>query len=176
MPEIQYHVNVNLFEALPYTKNAIVIPHVCNNVGGWGAGFVVPLGKVFPNARASYLEWAKNDFDPVSGRWFTLGECQVVPVSDASEQRGPIYVINMIAQAGIISENNPRPLSYSALAKCLDFVETFHLNILDDSPNAEIEIHAPKFGAGLAGGDWNVIELLIKDSWSMDSINIYSLE
>jgi hypothetical protein len=38
-----------------------------------------------------------------------------------------------------------------------------------------VQIHAPKFGSGLAGGNWNFIEELIKDIWLNIPVMIYSL-
>jgi hypothetical protein len=35
------------------------------------------------------------------------------------------------------------------------------------------EIHAPKFGSGLAGGNWNFIENLIEDIWIDIPVYIY---
>ena len=45
------------------------------------------------------------------------------------------------------------------------------------SPN-KVEIHAPKFGSGLARGDWDVIEALIVEAWDNEGIpvTIYELE
>jgi hypothetical protein len=40
--------------------------------------------------------------------------------------------------------------------------------------DSKIEIHAPKFGSGLAGGDWNFIKELVCDIWSNCPIFIYN--
>ena len=34
-----------------------VIVHCCNTLGAWGAGFVIPLAKRYPNARSSYFNY-----------------------------------------------------------------------------------------------------------------------
>ena len=39
---------------------------------------------------------------------------------------------------------------------------------------SKIEIHAPKFGTGSAGGDWKIIKQLIDDSWGSINTFIYS--
>jgi hypothetical protein len=39
---------------------------------------------------------------------------------------------------------------------------------------SKIQIHAPKFGCGLAGGNWNFIENLIQDIWNSYNITIYN--
>jgi hypothetical protein len=40
--------------------------------------------------------------------------------------------------------------------------------------NENIEIHAPKFGSGLAGGNWNFISDLIEDIWGKYNVFIYN--
>jgi hypothetical protein len=37
----------------------------------------------------------------------------------------------------------------------------------------KVQIHAPKFGSGLAGGNWAFIQELIKDIWNNYSVFIY---
>jgi hypothetical protein len=47
------------------------------------------------------------------------------------------------------------------------------VNVLALEFNATI--HAPRFGSGLAGGDWNVIEQIINDEITVD-VTIYDLK
>jgi len=37
-----------------------------------------------------------------------------------------------------------------------------------------VEIHCPKFGSGLSGGDWNFISDLIDDIWGKYTVFIYN--
>lgn len=135
------YIEGDMFSVLESNPNKIIIPHICNSHGAWGAGFVVPLGRHFPKAKESYLAWAKE-------RTFVLGSTQIVQVSEN------VHVANMVAQV----LGGARPLFYNHLAKCLDDVAKF---VLENSG----EIHAPMFGSGLAGGNWNIVEELICDSW-----------
>ena len=43
----------------------------------------------------------------------------------------------------------------------------YHLKelLISDNEITKVEIHAPKFGVGNAGGDWRIIHQLIEDSW-----------
>ena len=148
----------DLFAALPTDRN-VIIPHVCNNIGGWGAGFVVPLSRKWPRTKTEYYK--KNKLDGLK-----LGQVQFVKVEDK------IIVANMIAQEGLIGPTNPVPLKYEALEACLeqvaDYAKTF-------DTEGNLEIHAPKFGSGLAGGDWNKIEPIILRTLSQYPITIYYL-
>jgi len=120
----------------------VIVPHVCNNQGGWGAGFVIPLGKNYPNAKAQYLHLDA----------YTLGETQFVENKVGDNN---VVICNMIAQ----TLGGSRPLYYNHLAKCMDAVADYALR------NDIIQIMAPAFGSGLAGGDWDVIKELINDCW-----------
>ena len=114
-----------------------VIPHVCNNQGIWGAGFVVPLKNAFPRAFESYK---KSIRQLGSTSW-----CEVKP---------GLWIANMVAQT-LAQE---RPLWYEALVECMKEVGLTALEY-------GYSICCPRFGAGLAGGKWEVIEELILDIW-----------
>jgi hypothetical protein len=159
----------DLFENIK-GKSRIVIPHVCNDVGAWGSGFVVPLGKAFPKSRQYYLDWYKMKGQLKSEDYqgqnsvgnFELGQTQFVPVDTEHE----ITVANMIAQHDI---GGDRPLRYNALAKCMDQVAAW---MPDWAIDPHYEIHAPLFGSGLAGGNFLFIQELIEDCWVRRDINV----
>jgi hypothetical protein len=133
-------------------KNTIAIAHICNDVKKWGAGFVIPLGRKFPSAKAKFLE---HDI--------SLGRTQLVGV-----QKDPtIYVANMYGQhnVGYDEHGNP-PIRYSALTTAMQELS----GLIEFYP--DMEILAPKFGAGLAGGNWDFIEILIKEIWIGNGIPV----
>jgi hypothetical protein len=79
----------------------------------------------------------------------------------------------MIGQNGIINrESNPRPLKYPALVAAMQNVARTASDLTDLTDGTKVEIHAPKFGSGLAGGNWNFICDLITDIW-LDTLNVY---
>ena len=79
----------------------------------------------------------------------------------------------MIAQNGTISPKNPRPLNYGALAFCMTDVRQYCNSLKDNIEYGKVEIHAPKFGSGLAGGDWFFIQELMLDIWKNLDTFIY---
>lgn len=139
-----------------------LVPHVCNDRGAWGAGFVVPLGKHFPAIRQKYLEWSAGNPPAAAtypgGMGFRLGHTQVIEAHGNPR----VIVFNMVAQEGV---GAPRPLRYNALAACMDHVAEW-------KKHTEGEIRCPLFGAGLAGGNWQFIEELIKDCWLRRGIKV----
>lgn len=146
------YVEGDLFEHVPAkleTDKPVFICHVCNDKGGWGSGFVVPLGKIYPVAKESYLATGV----------YTQGCVQPILVDTISNI--DIYVMNMIAQ----TLGGVRPLNYYSLAACMEKVG-------DLAKNCKASIHAPMFGAGLAGGNWNFIIKLIEDCWLSKDIPV----
>jgi len=137
----------DLFTLLPASPEApIFIPHIVNNEKKWGSGFVIPLGKKFPSARNVYLD---------SPGKHLLGETKIVLV--ANTPSNGIYVCNMVAQDGLISTNNPKPIKYAALVKCMEYIK--------EKIGENGEIWCPMFGSARAGGNWDFIEALIKEIW-----------
>jgi O-acetyl-ADP-ribose deacetylase (regulator of RNase III) len=146
-----------------------VLCHVCNDSGYWGAGFVLALSKKWPEPEATY----KKDFAHGVSQPVKLGTVQFVSVT-ASE---PLHVANMIAQRSVRpskdgSPDGCSPLRYDALYDCLKAVGEF-------AAQQKATVHCPRFGAGLAGGKWEIIEMLIDkllvQAHGLD-VTVYDLE
>ena len=100
-----------------------------------------------------------------------MGYTQFVDAVKSPNSGYKLIFANMIAQNGTISKNNPRPLNYYALIKSMASVSSYINNHFDnDNP---VQIHSPKFGCGLAGGNWHFIHELIKDTWYNYTIFVY---
>ena len=143
---------------LPKAEGGKIIVHCCNDIGGWGAGFVVALSARWPFAEECYRQWHKAQHNPVDHLYpdrcetsgpFKLGEVQFVLV-------GPkLWVANLIGQhrVGMGPDNRP-PIRYDAIQAGLKKVYR-HVQIHSAS------VHMPRMGAGLAGGRWDAIEKLV---------------
>lgn len=142
----------DLFAALDAVKGTVYIPHVCNDQGAWGAGFVVPLGRTFPEAQEAYLKWHRGEWDTTGLCPWKLGTVQFVAIAE----RPNIIIANMLAQ----TLGGERPLFYNHLAACMEHVAQ-QIFLMD--PKAQIL--CPAFGGGLAGGNFNFIVELIRDTW-----------
>ena len=144
---------------------SVIVPHVCNNVNVFGAGFAAAVARHYPIVKENYHllgpSFLKNH----------LGYTQFVDAYKNPHTGHKLIFANMIAQHGTISQSNPRPLNYYALTKGMVGVLNYiHNHFGQDS---DVQIHAPKFGCGLAGGNWNFIEELIKDIWNNQTVFIY---
>ena len=120
-----------------------IIVHVCNDVGGWGKGFVMALSAKWKEPEQQYRAWY------YSNKNFALGQTQIVKVEES------IWVANMIGQRDIRKDKdgNP-PVRYDAIAKSLEKVGAFAIE-------NGASIHMPRIGCGLAGGKWEKMELII---------------
>lgn len=139
----------------PCTGNGI-IAHVCNNAGGWGAGFVLAVSKRWKHPEESYRRWAREKFCPNSGA-FELGHTQIVPVTP------DIWVANMIAQDGY-GHIGRIPLQYDALEKCLGLVA-------DEALDMKLSVHMPRIGCGLAGGTWDKVGPIVEKT--LEGVDVY---
>jgi O-acetyl-ADP-ribose deacetylase (regulator of RNase III) len=147
------------------TCNKLII-HCCNDEGKWGAGFVLALTKKWPHVERAYRDWANTRLhmpaipspddrikiisDDETGRGFHLGAIQVVDVAK------DMAVVNMIGQRSCgRDEHGHSPVRYYALDEALK-------KVAEVANERKATVHCPRFGCGLAGGEWEVIETLMK--------------
>jgi hypothetical protein len=146
----------------------VFVPHVCNNIDLFGAGFAKAVADRYPSVKANYHMLGKTFLKN------NLGHPQFLNVYEEPKYKHKLYFVNMIAQNGVRSPSNVRPLNYAALVRCMVHISQF-INQNTDFPSnpSSVEIHAPKFGSGLAGGNWNFISDLIEDIWGKHTVYIY---
>ena len=151
-------------------KGYIIIPHVCNDLGVMGAGVALALKKKWDNVFPVYIgsvNYHKKHGFPI------LGKC---PIAEAySGNNAEIRVANMIAQHGVKSEGNPKPLKYAALIKCMEEVRveaTYYDHIFNNGKSKIATIHAPKFGSDLSGGNFEFVLELINEIWVEHGIDV----
>ncbi len=138
-----------------------VIIHICNNLGLWGAGFVLALSKKWKAPEQIYRKCFEHNSllhtEPIK-----LGDIQLINVTP------DILVVNMIAQYGVRSYKGNPPLRYWALDKCLNTLAS-RLSNMSKIPS----IHCPRIGCGLAGGSWTHVEQLLLKNLSARNFSIF---
>jgi O-acetyl-ADP-ribose deacetylase (regulator of RNase III) len=145
----------------PQAKGPKIICHVCNDIGGWGKGFVMAISKRWKQPEAEYRKWhaaGKNG-------GFALGEVQFVQVETY------IWVANLIGQRGIKRGSSGPPIRYEAIATGLSQVAA-------KAQELGASVHMPRIGCGLAGGEWSQVEPLIKQHLAEAgvSVTVYDFE
>lgn len=132
-----------------------IIAHGVNCIGGFGSGVAGQIAKKYPEARKHYLE------KYVSKDGWELGEIQY------SHQADGKIIANCATQFSYL----PRGIchaDYLAIKQCMENLKYVA------SPNFTIAI--PKIGAGLAGGDWSIIEPILFDIFNDYDITIYTID
>jgi hypothetical protein len=153
----------DLFDFVKKNTSAdIIIPHVVNNSGSFNSGFAAAVEKYYPIVKANY------DLMTL----YKLGDNQFIKI-DAGNKRN-IVVVNMIAQNSNTKKKLRRQLNYFSLVKCMAGVNHYIKNNYSEFDANKFEIHAPKFGCGTSGGNWNFISDLIEDIWGGYSVCVYS--
>ena len=139
----------------PIGEGPKILVHVCNDIGAWGRGFVVALSRRWPDPERHYRAWHR-DGDKIP---FELGQVQLVSVSDG------IVVANLIGQHGIRSTDSLPPVRYEAIRTGLQRVATL-------AREGKASVHMPRIGCGLAGGDWSVVELIVREELAVKGIAV----
>jgi len=142
MNEIEYIVGD---ATQPKGKENKIIVHVCNDVGGWGKGFVLALSKRWKAPEIAYRKWFTSKED------FALGKVQFVQVETN------LWVANLIGQHKISKGEKGRPpIRYEAIASGI-------AHVLEKSKTLKASVHMPRIGCGLAGGKWEHIAPILED-------------
>ncbi|EDY61824.2 appr-1-p processing domain-containing protein, partial [Streptomyces pristinaespiralis ATCC 25486] len=119
----------------PQGKGVKLIVHVCNDLGGWGKGFVLALSRRWPGPEAAYRRWHRER----AGNDFGLGAAQFVQVEPY------VWVGNMVGQRGMRTGSQGVPVRYEAIDKAL-------ARVADKALALGASVHMPRIGCGLAGG------------------------
>ena len=130
----------------PKAEGNKLIVHICNDIGGWGKGFVMAVSKRWKLPEQSYRNWYKSKEN------FSLGMVQFVQVET------DIWVANLIGQHKINKdERGNAPIRYEAVLAGLDKIGVF-------AAENNATVHMPRIGCGLAGGTWDQIEPLLNSA------------
>lgn len=138
----------------PQSEGNKIIVHICNDMGGWGKGFVMAISKRWKAPEQGYRDWFKAKDN------FVLGQVQFVQVEDE------LWVANLIGQHKINKdEQGNAPIRYDAILSGLDKVGQYALD-------NNMSVHMPRIGCGLAGGTWDKIEPIIHSTLTERNIAV----
>lgn len=130
-----------------------VLAHCANCYCTFGSGVAPQIKKAFPEAYAA-------DCETVSGDMQKLGTFTKAFNNAYTE---PLMIYNLYGQGGYGKrKTGGRDLDYDAIYNALDSMKNDLLVQKDVFPDYQISIGLPCLGAGLAGGDWDIIEKMIE--------------
>ncbi len=145
----------------PKDEGPKVIIHICNDIGGWGKGFVMAISRRWPEPERQYRAWHRGDVNLP----FELGQVQFVKVKQ------DFWVANLIGQRGLRRSKGHPPIRYEAVREGLSRVWKFAVE-------HKTSVHMPRIGCGLAGGRWEEMEPIIKEELSAQgvAVTVYDFE
>jgi O-acetyl-ADP-ribose deacetylase (regulator of RNase III) len=120
-----------------------IIVHGCNCFCTMGAGIAKQIKQSYPDVYKKDLLTAKGDINKLGTYTY-------------AEQKKQKYIINAYTQYKYFGEKN---IDYSAIKNVFEKINTDFCGKI---------IGIPKIGAGLAGGDWEIIETIIDSIFNND--------
>jgi len=120
-----------------------IICHQVNCMGKMGAGIALKIRKKWPIVYEDYIEA------------YNINQLYLGEVILSIIQPGELYIANLCGQYNY--GTNKRYTEYKAIEKCLMKVSAI-------SNETGLQVYIPKnMGCALAGGNWDIVEGLIKD-------------
>ena len=132
------------------------IAHGCNCSGGFGSGFAKAIAERYPSVRESYLV----RFNSTGWR---LGDVQLLGVGDGTGRE----IANCATQQRYGRPDEGPYISYPAVRLVMRYLVT-------SSWGSGFAM--PKIGAGLAGGNWDIIAQIIEEETKDVEVRVYIKE
>lgn len=139
----------------PAGEGPKIIVHVCNDIGGWGRGFVMAISKRWPEPERRYRAWHRGDEETP----FRLGEVQMVRVAEG------LWVANLIGQRDVRTIDGVPPVRYDA-------VRTGLQRVAGEARRLEASVHMPRIGCGLAGGKWEDVGKIVEEELCAKGVRV----
>ncbi len=138
-----------------FSSDADIIAHGVNCRGAFGSGIAGIVAKLYPRARRLYIHKYK-------AKGWKLGDVQFVAQNDGK------CIANCATQLdfGYMKVCNA---NYPAIRACMESVKDF-------AKGKKATIALPKIGAGLAGGDWSIIKVILEEVFSDYDATVYYLD
>jgi len=137
-----------------------LLVHVVNDrTANWGgAGFAQAIRSRLPQVQQDFQDWVSNT--PGS---LQLGRVRIVHLGEG------LAVASIVAQKGYGTSASPR-IRYLALEEGLEHVAVAAVQ-------QRASVHMPRIGSGAGGGDWTIIEELVRQTLCERGIKVtvYSL-
>jgi hypothetical protein len=151
------HVTGDLTDLGQDSKSVIFAHVVSDSARGWSRyNTAAALARTYPDFPGAYRAWTIAD--PAN---LTLGNVHFVHRANAGKEVG---VASIVAQAGFGS-GGPTRLRYDALRDGL-------LVVAAHAAEHHADVHVPRIGAGQAGGRWDIIEAILRETLTARGVNV----
>ncbi len=131
---------------MPVGEGNKIIIQCVNSWGLMASGVAKAIYEKWPVVKEKYHDWY--NYPNRNKVKFGLGKVQLIQVEEN------VWVANIVGQHGIVGPSNPKPVRYEAL-------EEGFATVAETAIQLNASIHSPLIAAGLAQGNWDIIEKLI---------------
>ncbi len=139
-----------------------IIAHGCNALGVMGSGVALAIKTKYPRAFEIYYSFYKMHSQNIDDH--LMGYCFAAPQNDGK------VILNCITQK-YAGHDGQRYVSYDAMDSCMGHIAEY-LETMQPGINA---VSMPKIGAGLGGGNWEVIEAIINHRLKDVNVTVWEL-
>lgn len=164
---ITYRVGDLIAAATDPSNDYVVVAHCCNCFNMMKSGIAPQIAKAFPEAY-------RIDQLTTQGDKVKLGD-----LTEAWSANNNVLVYNLYGQYGFFGRREgKRDLDYDALEHSLHKMAlSLHskCRLMDLDPR-ELNVFLPKIGAGLAGGDWEIISEIIERRLIAFNVTVFTLK
>ena len=140
-----------------YSTN-IVVPFVCSDQTDFTSKFLQASFKNFSSLETNFL-----------ANKSVLGKVDFYKVKTTPFKNSLIFASMPCHRMKAFG----RKINYGELASCMHQINNAIKRSRKNSDEFNIDIHSPKFGTGISGGDWRIISELVNDIWINVKVNIY---
>lgn len=147
-----------------FSTSIKTIVHGCNAQGVMGSGVAKVIKERYPKAYDRY----RKEYE----QYHHLKLGHIIPVPCGDRINDPVnykIIVNAITQE-FYGRDGSRYVSYDAVAECMSTINKFFEVYGID------EVAMPQIGAGLGGGDWNVLSTIIESEMKNVKPVVYVLE
>lgn len=151
---VQY-ITGNLF-----STKATLIAHGVNCRGAFGSGVAGQMKRIFPGAYTAYIEKYQKE-------GWKLGDVQIIEIAPNTFP----LIANCATQFGYgYADGQTVFADYPAIERVMEVLEYY-------CSTRKYSLAIPRIGAGLAGGDWETINQIIKDVFDKSpvTLEVYTL-
>jgi len=148
-------MTVNLIEGDLFSTQDAIIAHGCNCSGGFGSGIAGLIKQKYPAVRRAYYAKYRNE-------GWRLGDIQPVFANDSL----------MIINCAIQQEYGRSPklyADYEAIKESMFKVQEYAI------ANGIYSISIPKIGCGRGGANWDMVEFILEEIFTIVDVNVYYL-
>lgn len=148
------------------TSDCDVIIHGCNCFHTMGGGIAREISDTYPEAYEADKKTAYRDRRKLG----TISYCRTI---NKNFPEKPLYIINAYTQYDFGRREGSVYVDYDAVRSSLEKVnDMFSPKVFGET----FKIGLPKIGAGLAQGDWNILEKIVNEAFSGRTVYVYQLD